>query len=66
MTTTKKQWTWLSIGGVLFMLFLLMFFPVSCKRKEMVEVLGIRNAEAPSDQAKVQLGPAMIIRRSFP
>lgn len=34
MTTAKKRWTWLSIGGVVFMLFLLMFFPVSCKKKE--------------------------------
>lgn len=34
MTTAKKQWTWLSIGGVVFMLSLLMFFPVSCKKKE--------------------------------
>lgn len=34
MTTARKQWTWLSIGGVVFMLSLLMFFPVSCKKKE--------------------------------
>ncbi|MCI0616978.1 nitrous-oxide reductase, partial [bacterium] len=34
MTTAKKQWTWMSIGGVVFMLSLLMFFPVSCKKKE--------------------------------
>jgi len=34
MTTAKKQWTWLSIGSAVFILFLLMFFPVSCKRKE--------------------------------
>ena len=34
MTTAKKQFTWLSIGGVVFMLSLLMFLPVSCKKKE--------------------------------
>ena len=46
MATAKKQWNWLSIGGVVFMLFLLMFIPVGCKKKKEVKRERAGAAEA--------------------